>query len=182
MINLTISQHTHESNLSFRIMASYLRFRERFTKPEKFLHKIGIKEGDVILDHGCGVGSYAIPAAKIVGSEGMVYALDIHPIAVERTDKRAKKEGLTNVKTILSGLENGLPDEHVDVAMLIDVFTMIQDMPALLKEFHRVLKPSGRLIILIDHASPEGCKTTVKQSGLFNLVSQEENLLTYVRI
>ena len=162
-------------------MASFLRFRERFRKPEEFLREIGIQENETVLDHGCGVGSYSIPAAKIVGPKGKVYALDIHPIAVERTKKRAEKTDLYNVETILSGLENGLPDQHVDVVLLIDVFTWIEDKITLLKEFHRVLKPSGRLFVLIDHASPDGCKDIVEQSGLFVLVSQEDNLLSYVK-
>ncbi len=119
-------------------MASFLHFRERFRKPEEFLLEIGIQENETVLDHGCGVGSYSIPAAKIVGSNGKVYALDIHPMAIERTKNRAEKADLYNVETILSGLENGLPDEHVDVVLLIDVFTWIEDKTALLKEFHRV--------------------------------------------
>ncbi len=179
---MTVTERAHGSNFSYRMMASFLRFRERFRKPEEFLRGIGIKENDFILDHGCGVGSYSIPAARLVGPEGKVYALDIHPMGIERTQKRAEKAGLTNVETILSGLENGLPDEHVDVVLLIDVFTWIHDKTALLQEFHRVLKPSGRLFILIDHTSPDGCKTNVKQSGLFKLVSQEENLLGYVKV
>ncbi|MHA2423279.1 MAG: class I SAM-dependent methyltransferase [Candidatus Thorarchaeota archaeon] len=178
---MTVSERPHTSNLSYRIMASYLRFRERFRKPEEFLRGIGIKENDVVLDHGCGIGSYSLPAARIVGPKGWVYALDIHPMAVERTKKRAEKAGHSNIVTILSGLENGLSDEYVDVVMLIDVFTWIDDKLALLKEFDRVLKPDGRLVILIDHQSPEICKGVVEESGLFKLVSQEDNVLRYVK-
>jgi ubiquinone/menaquinone biosynthesis C-methylase UbiE len=181
VIEVTVSERPHTSNLSYRIMASYLRFRERFRKPEEFLRGIGIKENDVVLDHGCGIGSYSLPAARIVGPKGWVYALDIHPMAVERTKKRAEKAGHSNIVTILSGLENGLSDEYVDVVMLIDVFTWIDDKLALLKEFDRVLKPDGRLVILIDHQSPEICKGVVEESGLFKLVSQEDNVLRYVK-
>lgn len=179
---MTISENRHNSNLSYKIMASYLKFRERFRKPHEFIQRLGIKENDVVLDHGCGIGSYSLPAAKIVGPGGQIYALDIHPIAIERTKKRAEKAGLENVQAILSGLENGLPAEHVDVVLLIDVYTWIDDKIALLREFHRVLKPSGQLFILIDHASPDGCKTTVEQSGLFELTAQEDNLLHYIKI
>ena len=42
----------------------------------KILKKTGIKRGKTVLDFGCGSGTYTIPAAKIVGKEGKVYALD----------------------------------------------------------------------------------------------------------
>ena len=178
---MTSSTGRHSSNMSYRVMASYLKFRERFRRPKEFLQQLGISQGEVVLDHGCGIGSYSIPAAELVGPEGMVYALDIHPLAIEKTEKRAEKRGIKNLKTILSGLENGLPNAHVDTVLLIDVFTWIEDKPALLKEFHRVLKPSGRLFILIDHASPEECKSVVSETHLFDLVTQEDNLLHYTR-
>jgi ubiquinone/menaquinone biosynthesis C-methylase UbiE len=167
--------------MSYKAMASYLKFRERFRKPKEFLEQLDISQGEVVLDHGCGIGSYSIPAAELVGPSGMVYALDIHPLAIERTEKRAQKDRIENLKTILSGLENGLPDGHVDTVLLIDVFKSIEDKPALLREFHRVLKPSGRLFILIDHVSPEECKSVVSKTNLFDLVTQKDNLLHYIR-
>ena len=41
-----------------------------------FLRKIGIKIGQTVLDFGCRVGHYTIPAAEIVGNSGIVYAID----------------------------------------------------------------------------------------------------------
>jgi ubiquinone/menaquinone biosynthesis C-methylase UbiE len=163
-------------------MAWYLRFRERFRKPAEFVSTLGIEEGHNVLDYGCGVGSYTVPVARLVGESGKVYALDIHPIAIERVEKRARKEGLPNIETIQSDLATGLSDEHLDVALLIDVYTWIHDKIGLLKEIHRILKPSGNLVFLIDHASPEECKETVEESGLFKLVLQEENVLRYEKI
>ncbi|MFW9884795.1 MAG: class I SAM-dependent methyltransferase [Candidatus Thorarchaeota archaeon] len=172
----------HTSNTSFRVMAWYLKFRERFRKPAEFVSTLGISEGHKVLDYGCGVGSYTIPAARLVGESGKVYALDIHPIAIERVEKRARKEGLSNIVTIQSDLATGLPEGHLDFALLIDVFTWIDDKIALLKEIHRILKPLGKLVFLIDHASPEECKEIVGESGLFKLVLQEENVLRYEKI
>ncbi|MFX0055731.1 MAG: class I SAM-dependent methyltransferase [Promethearchaeota archaeon] len=175
----TTTNHPHSSNTSFRIMAWYLKFRERFRKPAEFVGTLGIKEGHNVLDYGCGVGSYTIPTARLVGESGKVYALDIHPIAIERVKKRSRKEGLANIETIQSDLATGLSDEHLDFALLIDVYTWIDDKIGLLKEIHRILKPSGKLVFLIDHASPEECKSNVEESGLFRLVFQEENVLRY---
>jgi len=42
----------------------------------RFLEKIGVKPGQIVLDFGCGVGHYTIPAAKVVGKNGKVYGLD----------------------------------------------------------------------------------------------------------
>ena len=135
-----------------------------------------------VLDYGCGVGSYTIPAARTVGESGRVYALDIHPIAIERVEKRARKEGLANIETIQSDLATGLPDEHLDFALLIDVYTWIDDKIGLLKEIHRILRPSGKLVFLIDHASPDGCKEMVEESGLFKFILQEGNVLRYEKV
>ena len=45
-------------------------------KAEKFLKEVGIRKDQTVLDWGCGSGYYTIPAAKIVGDKGKVYALD----------------------------------------------------------------------------------------------------------
>lgn len=178
----TTTGQTHTSNTSFRVMAWYLRFRERFRKPADFVGNLGIEEGHNVLDYGCGIGSYTIPAARLVGKTGRVYALDIHPLAIERVKKRAKKEELSNIETIQSDLDTGLPENHLDFALLIDVYTWVDDKIGLLKEIHRILRPSGELVFLIDHVSPEGCKAAVEDSGLFRLVLQEDNLLRYEKI
>ena len=54
------------------------QFKHQFLdkNPSQVLFEIGIRKGHVVLDHGCGSGTYTIPAAKLVGDEGKVYALD----------------------------------------------------------------------------------------------------------
>jgi len=51
---------------------------EKWSKEEgeKVLKEVGIKENHIILDFGCGAGTYSLPAAKIVGKKGQVFALD----------------------------------------------------------------------------------------------------------
>jgi ubiquinone/menaquinone biosynthesis C-methylase UbiE len=43
---------------------------------EKVLKEIGIKEGRVISDFGCGSGIYSLASAKRVGARGKIYPLD----------------------------------------------------------------------------------------------------------
>ncbi|MFW9843244.1 MAG: class I SAM-dependent methyltransferase [Candidatus Thorarchaeota archaeon] len=166
------------SNFNYRVMAAYLRFRERFRKPDHMIESLGIGQGDFVLDFGCGIGSYAIPTAKRVGSSGRVYALDIHPMAIERVQKRVKKEGLTNIETILSGLETGLADESLDYILLFDVYTWIPNKRPLLKELSRILKSTGKMSVLIDHTNPEEFINDLRCYGFFNIEIQDDNFFT----
>jgi len=50
-------------------------------KPEEEVRKLGLKEGQKVLDYGCGIGSYTFPAARLVGDRGRVYASDREPLA-----------------------------------------------------------------------------------------------------
>ncbi|MCK4736661.1 MAG: class I SAM-dependent methyltransferase, partial [Methanophagales archaeon] len=139
--------------IGFAIMKTVLRMREITGKPERTLREMGIQKGQTVLDYGCGIGCFSIPAAKMVGEEGIVYALDIHPRAIRTVEKRIKR--IANIKTILSDRDTGLPDESVDIVLLYDVFQMISEKEKLLEELHRVLKPDGILFATAEHLDPE---------------------------
>lgn len=68
-----------------------------FFSPTQTLVKLGLVEacGDVV-DFGCGYGTFAIPAARLV--RGTVHALDIEAQMVEMTARKAKAAGLSNVR------------------------------------------------------------------------------------
>jgi len=78
--------------IGFVIMKTVLTVRNIFRKPEKILRKIGLKKGQIMLDYGCGIGSFTIPASQIVGNNGVIYALDIHPLAIKTVEKKIKKQ------------------------------------------------------------------------------------------
>jgi ubiquinone/menaquinone biosynthesis C-methylase UbiE len=116
----------------------------------KFLRRIGIRRGQILLDFGCGSGNYAIPAAEIVGGEGTIYALDKNRRALDELMRKAEAEGLTNIKRMeTSGqLKIDLEEESIDVVLVYDVihhyyFPRAEDRGRILREVHRVLKPNG---------------------------------------
>ncbi len=168
-------------NIGFRFMTLLLRIRDWFMNPRKELEKLGIKEGQTVLDFGCGPGSYTIPAARMVGEKGRVYALDIHPLAVRAVEKKAKKKRLTNITTILSDRDTGLQGENIDVILLYDTIHQIKDKRALLKELHRVTKSNGLLSILVEHMRPEDVLEIAEKDGLFSLKDQRGRLLNFER-
>jgi len=137
-----------------------------------------VKEGQTILDYGCGTGSFAIPAARIVGMRGKIYALDCFPRQLEIVKERARKEGLTNIETILSDNRTGLPDECIDIVWMCDVFHEVNHRRAVLEELHRVLKREGILAIY------DGMRDRVLSytAGLFALTGRDGKLLSFTKI
>jgi ubiquinone/menaquinone biosynthesis C-methylase UbiE len=164
-------------NIAFRLMAFFLALHRRFVDVRKPLERAGLKEGQTILDFGCGPGHYAIAAAKMVGANGKVYALDIHPLAVRSVEKKAKKEGLTNITTMLSDKDTRLPDQSIDIALAYDMIHMVKDKQALARELHRVLKSNGLLSIIVGHINVEDVLKILEQDGLFSLRDRQGRLI-----
>ncbi|MEA1897409.1 MAG: class I SAM-dependent methyltransferase [Bacteroidota bacterium] len=136
------------SNIHFKMMVNIMSVVKNIRNIKKEIVRSGIKEGSHVLDYGCGPGFSTIPAAKIVGSQGMIYALDIHPLSVKIIEKKIKKHNLKNVKTILTGNGTGLPGESIDVVLLFNVIFSINDKEKLIDELHRVLKKGGVISIV----------------------------------
>jgi ubiquinone/menaquinone biosynthesis C-methylase UbiE len=164
-------------NIAFRAMSLYFALRHRLDDVRKPLKQAGIKEGQTILDFGCGPGHYAIAAAKMVGAKGKVYALDIQPLAAQSVEKKAKKEGLTNIITIVSDRDTRLPDGSVDIALAYDMISMVKDKEALAKEVHRVLKPNGIFSVLVEHIKVEDVLKILEKDNLFSLRDRQGNLI-----
>lgn len=167
--------------MSFRGMSLFLKVREWLGDPRQRLVEVGLEPGQAILDFGCGIGSYAIPAAQIVGDSGVVYALDIHPLAVETVERRARKENLDNVETIQSDGDTGLPDESVDAILLYDVLHSVPDKGGLLRELHRVLKYDGFLSVVPDHMEEDVFLATVQDGNLFSLQARHDKAYQFIR-
>jgi ubiquinone/menaquinone biosynthesis C-methylase UbiE len=163
-----------ESDVAFRLMALMCRFRDLLQDPRRSLEKARLETRMSVVDYGCGPGSFAIPAAELVGPEGKVFALDIHPLAIKSVGDKARKKGLQNVETILvRGYDTGIAASSVDRVLLIDTIHSIDDPDALFREIHRMLKPDGLLFMEKGHMAILEQKKLVENSGLFQTVESE---------
>lgn len=137
-----------------------------FRNPNKLLEVAGLKSGQKVLEVGCGPGFFTIPAARIVGSEGFVYAVDVHPLAIKKVQKKIGREGLKNVEPILVNASNsGLPDSSIDLAFVFGLRYISGGLKDLLVELHRVLKPSGILSFEKTRGSEQELITEVRRNG-----------------
>jgi ubiquinone/menaquinone biosynthesis C-methylase UbiE len=152
---------------------------ELFVNPYSRLIQAQVKRGQQVLEVGCGPGFFTIPAGKIVGQTGYVYALDINSAAAEHVRRKIQEEGLTNVEVKLADAsETGLPEESVDVAFLFAVIHSIQNVNKVLTEMHRVLKTNG--ILSVQSRWPEKkLLETVTANGLFRLREKVNGVFTF---
>lgn len=143
--------HNPWATLSFQFMVAAFRLRDWLRPRGEVLREVELRPGFRVLDFGCGTGSYLLESAKLVGEAGMVYALDVNPLAVRRAQQIADKGDLPNVVTILSDCASGLSDGSVDVVLLYDILHHLSDRDDVLREIHRVLKPGGILSVSDHH-------------------------------
>jgi ubiquinone/menaquinone biosynthesis C-methylase UbiE len=124
---------------------------------EIFLDEVGVKEGDVLLDFGCGKGHYTIPSAKLVGEEGRICALDEDGEVLDELMKIAKLESLKNIDPIKTSGELKIPleDESVDVVLLYDVLHYMNERRRIIDDVYRVMKPGGLLSVYPKHHSSD---------------------------
>lgn len=153
--------------------------------------KIGLEEGMNVGDLGCGnLAYYAFGSGKLVGKKGMVYAVDILKSVLNAVDNRIKQEGYDNIKTVWSNLElvgaTKIPATSLDVVFIHNVLFQAGDHSGLLKETARLLKPSGKLMIIdwkktgapfgppvADRPEPEAVKNLASSTG-FKLIEEFE--------
>jgi arsenite methyltransferase len=104
-----------------------------------------IRAGDTVLDIGAGAGTDTLIAARLVGPEGKVYALDITPAMVRKLRKLVMQHGITNVEAIEGNAEAvPLPDASVDVVTSNGMLNLVPDKRKAVAEIFRVLRPGGR--------------------------------------
>jgi cyclopropane fatty-acyl-phospholipid synthase-like methyltransferase len=108
-----------------------------------------ITPGKTVADVGAGSGWFTVRAARRVTETGAVYAVDINPQATKYVAQRAQKEGLHNVKTILSKSDDPqLPANQVDAVLLLKTYHEVDKPVTLLRNLRASLRPGAKVGII----------------------------------
>ena len=121
--------------------------------PGMVFGELRLKRGSTFLDMACGRGEYAIAASKIIGDEGLIYAVDLWEEGIAALLKQASAEGIKNLKAIVADVGKRIPidKDSVDVCLMATVLhDLVQTKVAdgSLKEAGRVLNSRGSLAIV----------------------------------
>jgi arsenite methyltransferase len=128
-------------SLPREVLASYCGVGNPFTLG-------AIKEGESVLDVGCGAGVDTLVAARMVGPQGRVIGMDLIPEMLGRAQANLRKTAIGNVSFQESSAEEiPFPEGSFEAVISNGVFNLIPDKLKALKEVFRVLKPLGRFMI-----------------------------------
>jgi len=123
--------------------------RQREEDCKRLLKELNVKPGQVICDIGCGNGFYTLKLAQLTGKTGRVYAVDIQQEMLDMLQQRAKAAKLENIVPLL-GTETatGLPDNSIELMLMVDVYHEFSRPAAMLKAIRKSLKSTGRIALV----------------------------------
>lgn len=122
--------------------------RIRLINPSHVFRVSGIGKGAGVADVGCGTGVFSILLSRIVGEGGVIYAVDVEKEMLTIVEEKMRKEGLVNIKPILSTESNiPLPMGSVDHVLLVDTLHELEGQPTL-KEIYRILRLDGTFTVV----------------------------------
>lgn len=158
---------------AFKIMAFMFDVADTFKSPNRRLDTFEIKKGQTVVDWGSGTGRYLKQASELVGDKGTVYAVDIHNLAIEAAVRVADKYNLKNIHPVLTdGKKVAIPHLSADLVYALDMFHMVKDTDAFLKELGRITRTEGRLILEDGHQPRALSKEKVNHSGCWEIISE----------
>jgi ubiquinone/menaquinone biosynthesis C-methylase UbiE len=122
--------------------------REGEEQPQKVITALDLKPSDVVADIGAGTGYFSFRIAPRL-SQGKVFAVDVQPEMIEILNYLKTEKQVTNVEPVLSSVTDpNLPENSVDVALMVDAYHEFEYPQEMMKAIVRALKPGGKVALV----------------------------------
>jgi len=121
-----------------------------FVNPNDVLIKLSLRKDMQAADLGCGSGGWVLPLAKIL-EDGFVFAVDVQAEPLSALEGKAQHQGLKNIRTVTSDLEQGvqkIPNGSCDLVILANILFQLEDKNAVFMAAIRILKNGGKLLVV----------------------------------
>ncbi len=153
--------------------------RDKNLSINRVMDVLKISEGKTVADLGAGSGWFTTRAARRVGANGMVYAVEINKEYINYINQRAEREKLPNIKTVL-GTEDDprLPAKSVDAVLILKTYHEIAQPLRVMSRLRESLKPGGRVGIIdrngngSDHGIARDTVVSESEKAGFKLVEE----------
>lgn len=124
----------------------------KFLNPDEIIKKLPISSGMKVAHFGCGAGYFTFSVARKVGSDGIVYALDVLEQKVEIIKSQARLERILNIVARKANLEDSggskIEDDSMDWVIIVNMLYENTKKNRILMEAKRILKKSGRILLI----------------------------------
>ncbi len=144
---------THRSCLEDYILALNPK-RPQWERTDSLLAHLGVREGDMVADIGCGPGFFTDKLSRMVGQSGKVYAVEIKDEHINTLEEYIKDENIGNVK-VVRGMEDVLElPEKVDKMFMCSLYHVLYgvvsdtDRDTYLRSLAGLLRTDGELIVV----------------------------------
>ena len=109
---------------------------------------LALRQGEKVLDLGCGRGTETIQAAELISPTGFAWGIDLTPVMIKAAKDQAREAGVDNVEFLLSSIEQ-IPFATGSINALISncAINHVADKLSVYSEIYRVLSPGGRFVI-----------------------------------
>jgi ubiquinone/menaquinone biosynthesis C-methylase UbiE len=122
-----------------------LRVLSRVMRPTttSLLGRLGLRDGHVCADVGCGGGDVALEMARRVAPTGKVLGLDFDQTKLELARAEAKEQGIENVEFSSIDVRQAIDVPPLDVVYARFLLTHLADPAGVLRAMHQVIRPDG---------------------------------------
>jgi len=133
---------------------------------------LGLPAGALVLDAGCGEGGVALHLATTLGLR--VEGIDLQPQSVRRATRKARRRRALDLVRfqVMDYSALGFPERHFDGVYTMEALVHAPDSGAALAQFHRVLKPGGRLALFEYSLAPRQ-QLTARQREVFDTINRD---------
>lgn len=123
--------------------------REQEERPDLLMQALDLKPGMHVADIGCGSGYYSRRMATAIGTNGVVYGVDIQKEMLAILRRNMAANNLTNFQAILGTPDDPkLPAGKLDLALFVDVYHEFDQPYEMMAKICSALKPGGRVVLV----------------------------------
>lgn len=121
-----------------------------FLSPQDVIKRFNLREGDLVIDFGCGSGYWATVMAKIVGAGGLILAIDPYEENLRILKDKATKAGLGNIKYFKAPYSSkNIPvPEKADLILISNVLSLIETDKELISSAKANAKKGTKLVVI----------------------------------
>lgn len=172
-------------NFAFRMMKLSFDVKNFFSDSSKCVLNFEMKEGQKVVDYGCGTGIMVPRTSELIGEKGTLFAVDIHPLAIECIENIIKKQNLKNIKPIKIDIDTDIStkieEKSIDRIMALDMFHHVANKIEFLQRISKILKDDGFLFLDNGHQKRSIVLKAIDESNCF-IIKNDRNDSKYLKL